>query len=273
MLRIVNVPNTLCAIRLLGSFVLFYLALRERARLHFLYLFIFLVFTDWIDGKLAILLHQRTEFGARLDSVADAALYTAMLFGVGWMKWDFVFANWPWLLIVTASYWLTSLAGLIKFRQNSQLSHVCGESLGASGFHCRCLFVHGVGGLAILRRRHCRDADECRGDVDDSDPAGVQGGLAVDLSRDHVSPSRFMTSGPSSPCLVRVASGESTCWTIKGKQAIRTKAKMHGGEKMAWNPVVQNCLEAGQLGASQDKHNISWQHSQLAGPPKRCPTD
>ncbi len=114
--HILNVPNTLCAIRLLGSFVLFYLVL-SRNEPSFLYLFVFLVFTDWIDGKLAILLDQRTEFGAHLDSAADAALYTAMLFGIGWMKWDFVMANWPWLLLVTASYWLTSLAGLIKFRQ------------------------------------------------------------------------------------------------------------------------------------------------------------
>ena len=83
---IVNVPNTLCAIRLVGSFVLIYLALIGRDKV-FIGTFVLLVATDWLDGKLAILLNQRTEFGARLDSAADAMLYAALLhqrLTVGW---------------------------------------------------------------------------------------------------------------------------------------------------------------------------------------------
>jgi CDP-diacylglycerol--glycerol-3-phosphate 3-phosphatidyltransferase len=113
---IVNVPNTLCAIRLFGSLALFYVALVNNSQA-FVYGYVILMFTDCIDGKLAILLDQRTEFGARLDSVADATMYTALLFGMGWLKWDFIVANWPWFLVAMASYWLTSLTGLIKFRR------------------------------------------------------------------------------------------------------------------------------------------------------------
>jgi CDP-diacylglycerol--glycerol-3-phosphate 3-phosphatidyltransferase len=110
------VPNTLCAFRLVGAVALFYITLTNNTRL-FLYTYVVLMFTDWLDGKLAILLHQRTKFGARLDSVADAVLYTALLFGIGWLEWDFVLAHWPWFLMVLASYWLTSLVGLFKFRR------------------------------------------------------------------------------------------------------------------------------------------------------------
>jgi cardiolipin synthase len=113
---IYNVPNTLCAIRLLGSFGLVYLALTGQTTV-FLWVFVCLVVTDWIDGKLAILLRQQTEFGARLDSAADATLYSALLFGICWLKWDFVVQQSSWIIGVAISYALTSVAGLLKFRR------------------------------------------------------------------------------------------------------------------------------------------------------------
>ena len=112
--RIFNVPNSLCAIRLVGSFVLFWLAVTG-SDISFLVAFVAFAATDWIDGKLAILLHQRTEFGARLDSVADAALYSATIFGIFWRKWDVIQLYSPWIVVAVISYGLTSVAGLIKF--------------------------------------------------------------------------------------------------------------------------------------------------------------
>ena len=72
--RLLTVPNFLCFIRLAGSFILIPIAWQGRNEV-FLWLFIFLALTDWLDGKLAILLNQRTVLGARLDSWADTALY------------------------------------------------------------------------------------------------------------------------------------------------------------------------------------------------------
>ena len=113
---LVTVPNVLCGIRLVGSVGLIYLAVTSQDTF-FLYAFVFLIFTDWIDGKLAILLHQRTELGARLDSVADATLYASLFFGIGWLKWEFIQQQWPWFVSVVLSYALTSLVGLFKFRR------------------------------------------------------------------------------------------------------------------------------------------------------------
>jgi len=112
--RLLNVPNTLCAIRLIGSFVLVGLALADNGTVFFP-LLLFLLMTDWVDGKLAILLDQRTTFGARLDSVADACLYTALLFGAVWLKGDVLRAELPWLAVATVSYAITSGMGLVKF--------------------------------------------------------------------------------------------------------------------------------------------------------------
>ncbi|MBD3672631.1 MAG: CDP-alcohol phosphatidyltransferase family protein [Planctomycetaceae bacterium] len=109
-----TIPNTLCLIRLCGSPILLLIASRQQSQI-FLWLFLFLLMTDWIDGKLAILLNQRSVYGARLDSFADASLYGCTLLGVGWLRWDFFEQQAGWLFVMLGSYVLTSTAGLIKF--------------------------------------------------------------------------------------------------------------------------------------------------------------
>jgi CDP-diacylglycerol--glycerol-3-phosphate 3-phosphatidyltransferase len=109
-----TIPNLLCFLRLAGSPVLLWIAWRNDGGL-FLIVFLVLLMTDWIDGKLAILLNQKSVYGARLDSIADAALYTATLFGVGWLEWDLIRREAVWLLAVVISYALTSGAGLLKY--------------------------------------------------------------------------------------------------------------------------------------------------------------
>lgn len=114
--KLLNVPNILCAMRLTGSPLLVALAVADQPHM-FLALLIFLLFTDWIDGKLAILWNQRTTFGARLDSVADASMYAAMLFGTLWMKWEVVRTESVWLGVTIGSYVLTTALGFAKFRR------------------------------------------------------------------------------------------------------------------------------------------------------------
>lgn len=109
-----TIPNILCLIRLCGSPLLVLIAYRQQSQV-FLWLFLFLLMTDWIDGKLAILLNQRSVYGARLDSLADAALYGCTLLGIGWLRWDFFEREALWLLIGLGSYFLTTTAGLIKY--------------------------------------------------------------------------------------------------------------------------------------------------------------
>jgi CDP-diacylglycerol--glycerol-3-phosphate 3-phosphatidyltransferase len=109
-----NVPNALCGFRLVGSLASVGLALWGNPLL-FLGLFLLLAFTDLIDGKLAIWLNQRTTFGARFDSIADAAMYGALLFGCVWLKGAVLAAEAPWIVAALACYALSCLAALIKF--------------------------------------------------------------------------------------------------------------------------------------------------------------
>jgi len=114
--RLLTVPNLLCFVRLLGSFVLIPIAL-EGHNETFPWLFIFLAMTDWFDGKLAILLNQRTVLGARLDSWADAALYAALLFGVVVMYGDTLRSELAWIAVAVTGYLLSVVAGLWKYRR------------------------------------------------------------------------------------------------------------------------------------------------------------
>lgn len=114
--RLLTVPNVLCAVRLVGSLVMVPIALQGESRL-FLWLFIFLAMTDWLDGKLAILLNQRTVFGARLDAWADAALYAALLFGAVTMYGDVLQSELVWIAAAVAGYFVSVAAGLWKYRR------------------------------------------------------------------------------------------------------------------------------------------------------------
>ncbi len=114
--RLMTVPNLLCVVRLLGSFVLLGFAFAGW-RQGFLGLFLFLAATDWIDGKLAVWLNQRTVLGARLDSWADAALYSALLIGGFWLGGERLRGELVWVVPALISYGITTLVGILKFKR------------------------------------------------------------------------------------------------------------------------------------------------------------
>lgn len=114
--RAVNVPNALCLVRLLGSFAALGLAYSGWL-VPFLVLVAFLVFTDWIDGKLAVALKQRTTFGAGLDTVADIALYSAFVLGTAFLRRDFFEREFLWMVPIAATYAVTILLCLVRFRR------------------------------------------------------------------------------------------------------------------------------------------------------------
>lgn len=114
--RLWTIPNLISLSRLLGSFVMFGLALGAYTN-EFLVLFVFLVVTDWVDGKLAILLNERTVFGARIDSAADFTLASALLWGAAFLRWDVISQELWWIAAPVATYAISSAYGGWKFRR------------------------------------------------------------------------------------------------------------------------------------------------------------
>jgi CDP-diacylglycerol--glycerol-3-phosphate 3-phosphatidyltransferase len=101
---------------LAGSFVLIAIAWLDRSEL-FLWIFLLLAMSDWVDGKLAILLNQRSVFGARLDSWADAALYAALFVGAVMMYGDLLRAEIAWCIPPLATYGISTAVGIWKYRR------------------------------------------------------------------------------------------------------------------------------------------------------------
>jgi CDP-diacylglycerol--glycerol-3-phosphate 3-phosphatidyltransferase len=111
---IFTIPNIICMFRLVGSAALLGVAIAGFPY-WFVGLFTVLTLSDWIDGRLARWLHQRSDFGARLDSFADAALYGALLFGCAILARDTLMREWMWIALAVGSYFLTTSAGLLKY--------------------------------------------------------------------------------------------------------------------------------------------------------------
>ena len=114
--RIATIPNIICMLRILGSIVLVVLALAGRDKV-FLWLFVALAMSDWIDGKLAKLLNQRSIWGPQLDSTADAALYLALLVGSLVLRREVLQSELIWIIPVVASYALSTVAGFWRYRR------------------------------------------------------------------------------------------------------------------------------------------------------------
>ena len=82
-----NIPNALSFYRLLAFPVILYLAIAGYAQA-FAVLIVINLITDVLDGLLARLFKQQTEFGAKIDSIADMGTYFLVFLGIGLFKWD-----------------------------------------------------------------------------------------------------------------------------------------------------------------------------------------
>jgi len=69
--RVLTVPNALSFLRLLGVPLFLWLALGPKADGWAIVVLAISSFTDWLDGKLARLLHQTSRLGQLLDPAAD----------------------------------------------------------------------------------------------------------------------------------------------------------------------------------------------------------
>ena len=114
--RLLTIPNLICWFRLAGSFVLVGIALQGNNQV-FLWLFLILAMSDWVDGKLAILLNQRSVFGARLDSWADAALYAALTVGAVILYGNTLRSQLLWIIAALTGYVISTAAGFLKYHR------------------------------------------------------------------------------------------------------------------------------------------------------------
>lgn len=112
--RRLTIPNALSLLRILVAPGLVVLAASDR-RLEVVALFVAMTVSDWIDGKLAIWLDQRSDIGPRLDSVGDAVMYVALLVSAYLLEGDRVLSEWPWIAVPIVAYLAAGALSLAKF--------------------------------------------------------------------------------------------------------------------------------------------------------------
>lgn len=95
-LQRINLPNALSLLRLAGSpWLLLLVALDDRRWV--IGLFVLLGLTDWLDGLIARRLKQTTEFGAKLDGVADLVFYPCAALVFAQLFPDYLLPNLPYI--------------------------------------------------------------------------------------------------------------------------------------------------------------------------------
>ncbi len=141
--KLINIPNALSFYRLLTFPAILYLAIAGHEQA-FAVLIIINLLSDVVDGMLARALKQETEFGARLDSIADISTYFLVFLGIWVFKRQdfaphvFSFSVFIGLLVVAI------LLSLIKFGRFPSL-HLYSWKIGGyiQGFFFFILFAFG----------------------------------------------------------------------------------------------------------------------------------
>lgn len=137
---LLTVPNVISIARLAGAGVLLWLAHAGYATA-FVALFALLVLSDWVDGKLAVLLDQRSVLGARLDSISDAVLYACLLLGTAMLKPEVFRSEALLIAVMLGSYAIVVAISLLRFGR-------------PPAFHTRaaktCWFLVALGAFTLL---------------------------------------------------------------------------------------------------------------------------
>lgn len=109
-----TLPNLLSGFRLLSAPVLLLLAVAGQ-RDAFIWLLAVAFLTDAVDGVLARYRGQTSRLGARLDSLADVAVYMATAISLLLLWPALVRSEWLAIAAVVISVVLPALAGLLRF--------------------------------------------------------------------------------------------------------------------------------------------------------------
>ena len=138
-----TVPNILSFYRLISFPVVLYFIIDNNERVFVILLIINLI-SDFLDGFIARKFNMQTDFGAKLDSLADDATYLLAFIGLFVFKLDEFVPYKVSALLFLVSYLASILVSLLKFRKMPSL-HLYSSKLGAvlQGAFFFVLFIFG----------------------------------------------------------------------------------------------------------------------------------
>lgn len=142
--KILNLPNCITAVRLIGAAALFFV---KPLAMPFYIIYTLCGISDAFDGMVARATGSSSEFGARLDSIADLVFYTAMLVRL-LPKLREVFPSWLWYhVVVLVTLRLGGyLVAAIRYKRFASLHTYMNKVTGASMFAVPYFLPTPIGG-------------------------------------------------------------------------------------------------------------------------------
>jgi phosphatidylglycerophosphate synthase len=139
-----NLPNFLTGFRFIAAPVLLWLAWNGHG-IAFMGLLAVAFLTDMLDGMVARLTGQATQFGATLDSWADVITYLTIALCCWWLWPEIVRRELLYVGLIIASCLLPALAGILKFGRFTSY-HTWGVKIAAAsmGLTLYILFLYGL---------------------------------------------------------------------------------------------------------------------------------
>ena len=118
--KFLTLPNIISLYRLLSVPVLFYIAYKGHENLFF-YWFLFNAFTDALDGFIARKFNLQTEWGAKLDSLADFFMYLLAMYALLRFRGEELQSVKYSFYLLIFFYLFIDFFSLIKFKEISSL--------------------------------------------------------------------------------------------------------------------------------------------------------
>jgi phosphatidylglycerophosphate synthase len=139
-----NLPNFLTGFRFIAAPVLLWLAWNGHG-VAFMGLLAVAFLTDMLDGMVARMTGQVTQFGATLDSWADVITYLTIALCCWWLWPEIVRRELFYVGLIIASCLLPALAGILKFGRFTSY-HTWGVKIAAAsmGLTLYILFLYGL---------------------------------------------------------------------------------------------------------------------------------
>lgn len=139
----ITIPNLLSAYRVITFPLVLYFVIDRQENL-FVIMLVTNLITDILDGLIARVFKMQTEFGARLDSIADIGTYILAIAGIFVFKANEFSPYLPSFYVFISLFVLANLLSLIKFGRPPSL-HLYSWKIGGyiQGFFFFLLFVSG----------------------------------------------------------------------------------------------------------------------------------
>lgn len=141
--KIVTIPNIISFYRLISFPYIFYLAVNGIEDLFVIFIIINLI-SDILDGLIARVFRMQTDFGARLDSIADIGTYILAIMGIFLFKADDFEPHLSSFYAFISLFAFSNILSLLKFRRLPSL-HLYSWKIGGyiQGAFFFVLFAYG----------------------------------------------------------------------------------------------------------------------------------